>query len=131
MSTRARFFKLFSTILSLGTTFAILWLLSQKIQTYTAGDHSPTNILYIILLAISLFIIPFIFLPKAVKRKHGSSKKTAKKPTNAQLELKIRKVMDLTGDYSTNIINKCPKCGFENPARTKMCFNCGFSISGF
>ncbi|MHA1620095.1 MAG: hypothetical protein ACTSVZ_12525, partial [Promethearchaeota archaeon] len=90
MSKISKFSKLFSSILSLGITFGILWLLSLKIQAYIAGDHSSTVILHIFLLAISLFIIPFIFLPRAIKRKHKSSEKTSKKPTDEQLELKIR-----------------------------------------
>jgi len=131
MSTRAKFFKLFSSILSLGATFGILWLLSQKIQDYIAGDHSPLTILYIILLAISLLILPFIFFPKRIKKKSDRANKSSTDPNEAQLELKIRKVMELKGEYSPNIIQKCPKCGFENPSHAKKCFNCMFSLSGF
>ena len=131
MSTRAGFFKLFSSFLSLGATFGILWLLSQKIQDYMAGDHSSLTILYIILLAISLLILPFIFFPKRIKKKSGRAEKSDTESNKTQLELKIRKVMDLKGEYSPNIIQKCPKCGFENPSRTKRCFNCNFSLSGF
>jgi uncharacterized membrane protein len=131
MSTRAKYFKLFSSILSLGATFGVLWLLSQKIQAYIAGDHSSTTILHIILLAIALLILPFIFLPKAIKRKQARAEKSSPEPNETQLELKIRKVMELRGEYAPNIIQKCPKCGFENPSHTKKCFNCNFSLSGF
>lgn len=131
MSSRSRIFKLFSSLLSLGITFGILWLLALKIQDYTAGDHSSTTILHISLLAISLLVLPFIFLPQAIKRRQARSKKSPKKPTEASLDLKIRKVMNLKGEYSANIIQKCPKCGFENPSHTKKCFNCNFSLSGF
>ena len=104
MSSRAKFFKLFSSIVSLIATFGILWLLSQKIQTFVAGDHSPLNILYIALLAISLFILPFIFFPKAVRRKRTHPDRSSTEINATKLDLKIRKVMELTGDYSPNII---------------------------
>ncbi len=116
-------------ILSLLITFLILYLLYENIKAINEGDHSESRYLMTVIESISLFIIPFIFNPKAVSKRINKRSK-AKKPVEKDiLELKIQKLVKLNGHYTPAIIKKCPNCGFVNTKKTIICYNCAYKLN--
>ena len=115
-------------VISLLITFFILYLLFDNISAINGGDHSDMRYILTVIESISLFIIPFIFNPKAVSKrinKRNIEKKTIEKDI---LELKIQKLVKLDGHYTPAIIKKCPNCGFVNTKKSIVCFNCGYKL---
>ncbi len=117
-------------IISLLITFLILFLLYENIKAITKGDHSVKRYSITFIESISLFIIPFIFNPKAVN-KRINKRSQAKPPIEKDnLELKIQKLVKLDGHYTPLIIKKCPNCGFVSTGPySKVCYNCGYKLN--
>ena len=114
--------------ISLLITFLILYLLFENISAINEGDKSEKRYLLTVIESISLFLIPFIFNPKAVS-KRINKRSEAKQPKEIDiLELKIQKVVKLNGHYTPAIIKKCPNCGFDNTKKTKVCYNCSYKL---
>jgi len=116
-------------IFSLLVTFLLLFLLYENIKAINNGDHSVKRYSFTIIESISLFIIPFIFNPKAVNKRLNKRSKSKLPKENDILELKIKRLVKLDGHYTPAIIKKCPKCGFVNTRKTKECYNCGYILS--
>ena len=114
--------------ISLLITFFILYLLFENISAINEGDHSEKRYLFTVIESVSLFIIPFIFNPKAVSKRINKRSK-AKQPIEKDiLELKIQKLVKLNGHYTPGIIKKCPNCGFINTKKSKICYNCAYKL---
>lgn len=115
-------------IISLLITFFILYLLYENIKAINEGEHTVERYSLTIIESISLFIIPFIFNPKAVSKRINKRSK-AKQPVEKDiLELKIQKIVKLDGHYTPSIIKKCPNCGFVNTKKSIICFNCAYKL---
>ena len=115
-------------VISLLITFFILYLLFENISAINEGDHSDKRYLLTVIESISLFIIPFIFNPKAVSKRINKRKKTKQPEKKDILELKIQKLVKLNGKYTPGIVKKCPKCGFVNTRNSKVCYNCKYRL---
>ncbi len=115
-------------VISLLITFFILYLLFENISAINEGDHSEKRYLLTVIESISLFIIPFIFNPKAVSKRINKRNKAKKTIEKDILELKIQKLVKLDGHYTPAIIKKCNNCGFINTKKTKVCYNCGYRL---
>lgn len=121
--------RVFIPIISILITFFILYLLYENILAINEGDHSGKRYLLTVIESISLFVIPFIFNPKAVN-KRINKRSEAKRPIEKEiLELKIKKLVKLDGQYTQAIIKKCPKCSFVNTKNSKICYNCGYKLN--
>ena len=115
-------------ILSLLITFLILYLLYENIKAINEGDHSEKRYILTVIESITLFIIPFIFNPKAVSKRINKRNKAKKPEEKDILELKIQKLVKLDGHYTPAIVKKCPKCGFVNTRNSKVCYNCAYRL---
>ena len=116
-------------IISLLITFLILFLLYDNIKAINEGDHTVERYSLTIIESISLFIIPFIFNPKAVNKRINKRIKGKRPIEKDILELKIQKLVKLDGHYSPAIIKKCPNCGFVNTKNSKICYNCAYKLN--
>ena len=116
-------------ILSLIITFLILYLLYENIKAINEGNHSEIRYLMTIIESISLFIIPFIFNPKAVSKRINKRSKANQPVEKDILELKIQKLVKLDGHYTPAIIKKCPNCGFVNTKNSTICHNCAYKLN--
>ncbi len=117
-------FQIISPIFSLILTILILLRLFYNIQIVI--DHKTINstILEILFLSLAVFIVPFIFNSKSLKKRFNKKGNRYSTNTYPNTELKIRKLLKLNLVYTPNLVNICPKCGFENPSNAKKCFNC-------
>ncbi|UYP47859.1 hypothetical protein NEF87_004144 [Candidatus Lokiarchaeum ossiferum] len=118
-----------SSIFSLILTFVLITLLIQNVEAFSHGESSGSLIIYTLLEAIGLFFIPIIFNPRAVKKRLNRNSKSPKSKAKSDLDLRIARMVRLNPKYSPNLIVKCPKCGFDNPSKTKICFNCAFNLN--
>lgn len=116
-------------IISLLITFFILYLLFENISAINEGDHSEKRYFLTVIESISLFIIPFIFNPKAVSKRINKRSKAKQPKEKDILELKIQKLVKLNGRYTPAIILKCPNCGFVSTKKTKVCYNCSYKLN--
>ena len=116
-------------ILSLLITFLLLYLLFENIKTINEGDNSGKRYFLTIIESIALFVIPFIFNPKAVKKRLDKKNKANIEQKKDILDLKIKKLIKLNGHYTPAIILKCPKCGFINVKKSKVCYNCSYRLN--
>ena len=116
-------------VISLLITFFILYLLFENISAINEGDHSEKRYFLTVIESISLFIIPFIFNPKAVSKRINKRSKTKQPKEKDILELKIQKLVKLDGYYTPAIIKKCPNCGFVNTKKTIICYNCSYKLN--
>lgn len=116
-------------IFSLLITFLLLFLLYENIKAINEGDYSVKRYSLTIIESISLFIIPFIFNPKAVNKRLNKRNKSKIQRENTILELKIKKLVKLDEHYTPAIIKKCPKCGFINTRKTIVCYNCAYKLN--
>ncbi|QEE15865.1 zinc ribbon domain-containing protein [Promethearchaeum syntrophicum] len=121
--------KIFVPILSLLITFLLLYLLFENIKAINEGDHSGNRYLLTISESIALFLIPFIFNPKAVNKRINKNKKPEKPKKSSDMDLKIQRLVKLDGHYTASIIKKCPNCGFVNTKKTKICYNCSYKLN--
>jgi hypothetical protein len=115
-------------VISLLITFFILYQLFENISAINEGDHSDKRYILTVIESISLFIIPFIFNPKAVSKRINKRSKARKPVEKDILELKIQKLVKLDGHYTPAIIHKCPKCGFINVRNVNICYNCKYEL---
>ena len=115
-------------VISLLITFFILYLLFDNISAINEGDHSDKRYILTVIESISLFIIPFIFNPKAVSKRINKRNKAKKTIEKDILELKIQKIVKLDGRYTPAIIKKCPNCGFVNTKKSIICYNCAYKL---
>ena len=121
--------KILVPILSLFTTFLLLYLLYENIKAINEGDHSENRYIFTILESIALFVIPFIFNPKAVIKRINKKNRSEQTNKNDDLDLKIQKIVKLDGHYTTPIIKKCPNCNFINTKKTEICHNCSYKLN--
>ena len=114
-------------IISLILIFFLIYILLKHIEQLQSGSTNPNLYLWIILESFGLLIIPLIC--KTTRSKSPSTLKTSniRKDPDA-FKLKIRKQFQFDVKYTPSIIVKCPKCKFENPGNTKICFNCGRNL---
>jgi len=115
-------------VISLLITFFILYQLFENISAINEGDHSEKRYILTVIESISLFIIPFIFNPKAVSKRINKRSKAKKSVEKDILELKIQKLVKLDGHYTPAIVKNCPKCGFVNVRNSKVCYNCSYRL---
>ncbi len=128
-------FELIRSILSLAITFLSLYFLLENVAQIQQGDLSGKRIGMVILCALAIFIFPLIFSRGKRKIKKHQKRKIKKKSTKKKsddaseaLMKKIKRKVKLDTNYTPMIIQKCENCGFENPAKTEKCFNCGESL---
>ena len=115
-------------VISLLITFFILYQLFENISAINEGDHSEKRYFLTVIESISLFIIPFIFNPKAVSKRINKRSKAKQPKEKDILELKIQKLVKLDGHYTPAIIKKCPNCGFVNTKKSIICYNCAYKL---
>ena len=121
--------KIFVPILSLLITFFLLYLLFENIKAINEGDHSENRYFLIIVESIALFLIPFLFNPKAVNKRINRRNRAKLTQEKNLLELKIKKLVKLDGHYTPAIVLKCPNCKFVSTKKTKICYNCGYKLN--
>ncbi len=122
-------YMIFSSLLSLIVTFLLIWSLLLDIEAFTQGDSSGNRIILTVLKSIGLLIIPFIFNPKAVMKRLGRHQEKIDRRKKDALDLQIAKMVRFNAKFSPSLVVKCPKCKFDNPTKTKICFNCGHNIN--
>ena len=118
-----------SSIFSLVLTFVLITLLIQNVEAFSHGDSSGTLIIQTLLEAIGLFFVPIIFNPRALKKRLNRNSNSAKVKTKSDLDFRIARMVRLDAKYCPNLVVKCPKCGFDNPSKTKICFNCALNLN--
>ena len=116
-------------LISLLVTIFMLFLLYEDIKALNEGDKSVKRIALTIINSIALFIIPFIFNPKAVKKRFDSREEERIQREKDYLDIIIKKTVKLDETFTPSLIRKCPKCGFMNTGKTKICYNCGFKLN--
>jgi hypothetical protein len=124
---KSGFIRVFFPIISLIITFGLLYDLVSGVERITGGDRSSGTILRLLFESIMLFIVPFAFNPK-----YYQSTRKPKVVPQEQIDKdkerkrwRLRKQISFKGHYEPPIIMRCPKCKFENPPKTNVCFNCG------
>jgi lipopolysaccharide biosynthesis regulator YciM len=121
--------KLISPILSLISTILLLTLIGADIQRLTDGTGTSFTPTAIIIEAVALFILPFLFNPGALSRRFNKLGRGRAKKKKADLDLKIEKQIRFNAEYKPALVVRCPRCGFESPSYAKTCFNCGSKLN--
>ncbi len=125
---RKQRFKFLYSIFSLVLIFFLIYQLLNHIKQIQNGNSGSFTYIWVVLEIIGLLILPLISNPKRWEKVNKNREDKKIKKEEIQLNLKIRKEIELNTRYSPKLIVKCPKCGFENPKSTKKCFNCQSDI---
>ena len=95
-------------VISLLITFFILYQLFENISAINEGDQSEKRYFLTVIESISLFIIPFIFNPKAVSKRINRRSKSKQPKDMDILELKIHCLCKKIKWNRMNDVINCP-----------------------
>ena len=127
MSNQRTTTRIVAPIFSLLMTFGLLYLLLNDVELFRQGDRSSRIVLGILFECLGLFFFPLLMGGKLKKTEKKSSRTTNEEKQTKRFNFK--KPVRLNVHYSAKVIVKCTKCKFENPTRTKKCFNCGEELN--
>ncbi len=127
--TKSIYVRLIAPILSLTSTFSLLFLIFRDMGIIRSGDYPQSVITALVIESVLLFLLPCLFNPQAIKKRLGDPEKKTKKVKPKDFDVKIEQLIRFTNTYTPNAIVKCPKCKFENSSRSKICLNCGYMMN--
>ncbi|MCF2141528.1 MAG: zinc ribbon domain-containing protein [Candidatus Lokiarchaeota archaeon] len=116
-------------VLSLVVSIFLLTLIGNDIKKITTGNETSFTKWAILIEALLLFILPFLFNPQIVSRRLERIHIARAQKKKHALDLKIEKQIRFNVEYRPSLVVRCPRCGFESPTGAKTCFNCGFKLN--
>ena len=121
-------YKIIFSILYFFFTAVFLHAIIEVVFNILAGQQTVSNYVQVVVYAVIIFVLPLIFSPKNAQK---LSDRSIKKPeTDEELKIKIYKTVNLdVKPLVDDIIKKCSKCGFDNPAHALECMNCGRKLN--